>query len=86
MAGATAGGFGGGTAEAERTRDRVGGVVSAVFAFDEIDAGIQSLKTRYPGKVSDAGMVLAGFSLGAILIPRMVEMASGTICTPSVRI
>jgi predicted esterase len=35
----------------------------------EIEAVIHALKSRYPGLVDDSEMVLAGFSLGAILAP-----------------
>ncbi len=35
----------------------------------EIEASLQALEERYPGRVTREGMVLAGFSLGGILAP-----------------
>jgi hypothetical protein len=43
----------------------------------EIDAGLAALEDRYPSLVSRDGMVLVGFSLGAILAPGMVTSRSG---------
>jgi predicted esterase len=43
----------------------------------EIEASILALEKKYPNKVSRKGMVLAGFSLGAILIPRLAIMEKG---------
>ena len=42
----------------------------------EIEAAISSLKSRYPGQISDNGdRVLVGFSLGALLAPNIVVNA-----------
>ena len=38
----------------------------------EIDAVLTALKNKYPGSVAETNMVLAGFSLGAILAPHIV--------------
>jgi predicted esterase len=43
----------------------------------EIEAGLAALEARYPGRVTRQGMVLAGFSLGAILAPGLVESSPG---------
>jgi hypothetical protein len=43
----------------------------------EIEAGLAALEARYPGRVTREGMVLAGFSLGAILAPGLVESSPG---------
>jgi hypothetical protein len=43
----------------------------------EIEAGIGALEARYPGRVTRDGMTLAGFSLGAILAPALVESSPG---------
>jgi hypothetical protein len=43
----------------------------------EIEAGLAALEARYPGRVTRKGMVLAGFSLGAILAPGLVESTPG---------
>ncbi|HUT78306.1 MAG TPA: hypothetical protein VM285_11495 [Polyangia bacterium] len=37
----------------------------------EIAAALAALEERYPGRVTRRGTVLAGFSLGAILVPRI---------------
>ena len=41
----------------------------------EIDAALTALETKYPGKVSRRNLVLAGYSRGAILAPRLVIAA-----------
>jgi predicted esterase len=43
----------------------------------EIEAGLAALEARYPGRVTRENMVLAGFSLGAILAPGPVESSPG---------
>jgi hypothetical protein len=43
----------------------------------EISSALISLENKYPGKVSRKGMVLAGFSLGANLAPRVAELSRG---------
>jgi predicted esterase len=43
----------------------------------EVEAGVRALEARYPGKVSRAGMVLVGFSLGANYAPGLVLRLSG---------
>jgi len=43
----------------------------------EIKASLSALEKRYPGRVSRKGMVLAGFSLGAILTPGIVSLNPG---------
>ena len=43
----------------------------------EIEAGLAALEARYPGRATREGMVLVGFSLGAILAPALVESSPG---------
>ena len=43
----------------------------------EIDAALAALEARYPGRVSREDTVLAGFSLGAILAPALIENDPG---------
>lgn len=43
----------------------------------EIDAALNALEARYPGRVTREGMVLVGFSLGAIMAPDIVVEAPG---------
>lgn len=40
----------------------------------EINAGISALKSAFPGQISDDGMILVGFSLGAILSPGILRL------------
>lgn len=50
---------------------------SAAKVGREIEAGLRALEARYPGRVTREGTVLAGFSLGAILAPKLVRAAPG---------
>jgi predicted esterase len=50
---------------------------SAARVAREIEAGLEALEARYPGMVTREGMVLAGFSLGAILAPKLVRSSPG---------
>jgi len=61
---------------ASRAEDRwtYGG---AAAVEKEIEAALSALESRYPGRVSRDGTVLAGFSLGAILAPSLVERSPG---------
>ncbi len=43
----------------------------------EIEASLQALEERYPGRVTREGMVLAGFSLGGILAPDLARADPG---------
>ena len=43
----------------------------------EIDAGISALAAQYPGMVNVTRMVLAGFSLGAMLAPALFMQFRG---------
>jgi hypothetical protein len=43
----------------------------------EIAAAVAALEERYPGRVTREGTVLAGFSLGAILAPRIATDSPG---------
>ena len=43
----------------------------------EIEAGINALKSRYPGAVQTDGTILVGFSLGAALAPQIALSAPG---------
>jgi predicted esterase len=47
---------------------------NAAATSKELNAALNALEQTYPGRVSRANMVLAGFSLGAIFGPRIVEM------------
>ena len=41
----------------------------------EIEAALKALEARYPGRVSREGAVLAGYSRGAIMAPKLALMA-----------
>jgi predicted esterase len=56
---------------ADKTEDRWM-YQNKVKAAEEIEAALSSLKATYPGRVRDDGMVLVGFSLGAMYAPGIV--------------
>jgi pimeloyl-ACP methyl ester carboxylesterase len=47
----------------------------------EIEAALAALEARYPGRVTRAGLALAGFSLGAILAPDLAAASPGKYST-----
>lgn len=46
----------------------------AVAVNREIHAALEALEQKYPNMVSREGMVLVGFSLGAILLPQVIKL------------